>query len=139
MAGVQQTGILVLQPQEPGNVPTPPVESYYMFVNIFDGITYYKDSNRVCHSMAGISDVLPSGHILVGNNFNVASPVPVTGDVTLANNGYITVTAIRNVPVAAGPYATGTMLYFDGSVWQKLLPGINGQILTMVAGVPTWV
>jgi hypothetical protein len=138
MAGVQQTGILVLQPQEPGNVPIPPVESYYMFVNIFDGITYYKDSNRVCHPINGVP-VLPNNQILIGNQYNVATPVPVTGDLSSQNTGAFTVLGIRNVPVAAGPYTTGTMLYYNGSIWQKLAPGTNGQILTMVGGVPTWV
>lgn len=138
MAGVQQTGILVLQPQEPVNVPTPPVDSYYMFVNIFDGITYYKDWNRVCHPVGAIP-VLPNNQIFIGNQYNVATPVTITGDVTSQNTGILTVTGIRGVPVAAGPYTAGTMLYYDGAVWQKLLPGTNGQILTMVGGVPTWV
>lgn len=138
MAGVQQTGILVLQPQEPVNVPTPPVESYYMFVNIYDGITYYKDSNRVCHPINGIP-VLPNNQILIGNQFNVATPVTITGDVTSQNTGYLTVTGIRGIPIVAGPYTAGTMLYYDGSVWQKLLPGTNGAVLQMVGGIPTWV
>jgi len=55
MAGIQQTGILALQPQEPVDVPTPPEGSFYMFVNIFDGITYYKDSRKVCTPVANIS------------------------------------------------------------------------------------
>ncbi len=139
MAGVQQTGILVLQPQEPVNVPNPPEGSYYLYVNIFDGITYYKDWHRVSHPIAGLPAVLPNNQIFVGNAFNVANPVPVTGDVTLTSTGLMRVVAIQSVPVAPGPFTTGTMLYYDGAVWQKLLPGTNGQVLTMVGGVPTWV
>lgn len=139
MAGVQQTGILVLQPQEPVNVPTPPEGSYYLFVNIFDGITYYKDWHRVCKPISTISGILPNNQIFVGNAFNVAVPVSVTGDVVLANTGLTTVVGIQSIPVAAGPYTAGTMLYYDGAIWQKILPGANNTKLTMVAGVPTWI
>jgi hypothetical protein len=139
MSGIQQTGILALQPQEPVNVPTPPEGSFYMFVNLFDGITYYKDWNRVCRPISNLPATLPNNQIFVGNALNVATPVPVTGDVTLTNTGLVRVVAIQSIPVAPGPYTIGTMLYFDGVNWQKLLPGINGQVLTMVAGVPTWV
>lgn len=55
MSGFTQSGILALQPQEPGSVPTPPEGSYYMFVNIFDGITYYKDWHKICTPLANIS------------------------------------------------------------------------------------
>jgi len=57
MAGVQQSGILALQPQEPVDVPTPPEGSFYMFINIFDGLAYYKDSRRVCIPLANIGAV----------------------------------------------------------------------------------
>ena len=49
-----KTGLLALQLREPVAVPTPPEGSYYMFVNIFDGITYYKDSKRVCKPISNI-------------------------------------------------------------------------------------
>jgi len=138
MAGITQVGILALQPQDPVNVPVPPVESYYMFVNIFDGITYYKDSNRVCHPINGIPQ-LPNNQIFIGNQYNVATPVTVQGDLVSQNNGNFTVIGIRDIPVAPGNYSVGTMLYYDGVVWQKLIPGTNGQQLTMVGGIPTWV
>ena len=57
MAGTQQSGILVLQPQEPVGVPTPPEGSYYLFVNVFDGQTYYKDWHRVCKPLANVTVV----------------------------------------------------------------------------------
>jgi len=50
-----KTGLLALQLREPVTVPTPPEGSYYMFVNKFDGITYYKDYKRVCTPIANIS------------------------------------------------------------------------------------
>lgn len=55
MVGIQQSGLLALQPQEPVNVPNPPEGSYYLFVNIFDGQTYYKDWNRVCKPLANVT------------------------------------------------------------------------------------
>lgn len=139
MSGITQSGILALQPQEPVNVPTPPVGSYYLFVNIFDGITYYKDWNRVCFPISNLPATLPNNQIFVGNANNVAAPVPMTGDASINNIGATTVIGIRNILVATAPFTVGTILYYDGSIWQKLLPGVNGQVLTMVAGVPTWV
>jgi len=139
MAGVQQSGILALQPQEPVNVPTPPEGSFYMFINIFDGIAYYKDHHKVCTPLTNITGILPNSHILVGDSNNVATPVPVSGDLTVQNNGAFTVTGLRGIALAVAPPVTGTMLYYDGSVWQNLAPGSNGQVLTMAAGIPTWI
>lgn len=59
MAGITQIGVLALQPQEPVNVPVPPEGSYYMFVNIYDGITYYKDWNRVCTPISNLTTMTP--------------------------------------------------------------------------------
>lgn len=33
----------------------------------------------------------------------------------------------------------GGMLYWDGSTWGQIAPGVEGSVLTMVDGVPTWV
>lgn len=62
MSGITQSGILTLQPQEPVNVPTPPTGSYYLFVNIFDGITYYKDWNRVCTPISNLTTMTPPAY-----------------------------------------------------------------------------
>lgn len=34
--------------------------------------------------------------------------------------------------------AAGDMMYFTGSVWSRVQAGTNGQVLTLVGGVPTW-
>lgn len=139
MIGIQQSGILALQPQEPVNVPTPPEGSFYMFINIFDGIAYYKDHNKVCIPISNITGSLPNTQILIGNASSAATAVPVSGDLTVQNTGAFTVTGLKGIPLATVPFTAGTMLYYDSSIWQKLAPGSNGQVLTMVAGVPTWV
>ena len=34
--------------------------------------------------------------------------------------------------------ASGNVLYHDGTVWQVLTTGANGQVLTLAAGIPSW-
>jgi hypothetical protein len=38
-----------------------------------------------------------------------------------------------------GSAATGDMIYFDGSDWRFVSVGSNGDVLTLVSGVPAWV
>ncbi len=35
--------------------------------------------------------------------------------------------------------ATGDMLYWDGGAWARVSAGSNGQVLTLISGIPTWV
>jgi len=35
--------------------------------------------------------------------------------------------------------ATGDLIYFDGTDWVRLAKGSDGDVLTMVAGLPAWV
>lgn len=46
---------------------------------------------------------LTDAHVLVGNGANVATDVAVSGDVTLANTGAVTVTGIHGTAVSAIP------------------------------------
>lgn len=32
----------------------------------------------------------------------------------------------------------GNILYWDGAMWVRVLPGVNGQVLQLNGGVPTW-
>lgn len=34
--------------------------------------------------------------------------------------------------------AAGAMLYYNGTKWVKIAKGTNGQVLTMVNGIPAW-
>ena len=92
-----QAGILPLQPQEPGNVPVPPLGSYYLFVNIFDGIVYYKDWNKICLPISNMTTLtLPKyaddtaagvGGLTTGKLFQTsgtgASPLNIPGIVMI--------------------------------------------------------
>jgi hypothetical protein len=89
-------------------------------------------------------------HLDVTNTMAVTGAITATGgigasalslssplDIIYGGTGQITAPlAIK----ALMPTATlnGTMVYYDGTNWIVLPPGTNGQVLTMVAGVPAW-
>jgi len=71
--------------------------------------------------------------------------VPVAGLVVwcsdCASDGELQVyngTAWIKSGVAPGT-AQGQMRYWDGAAWLVIAPGTEGQVLTSISGVPTWV
>jgi hypothetical protein len=79
--------------------------------------------------------------------------ITLTGDVTGTGTGSFVTTisnnAVTNAKIASnsvdgtkiqlGSDANGDMIYYNGTDWVRLPAGTNGQILTLNAGVPTWV
>lgn len=65
---------------------------------------------------------------------------------TLAGTGDRNVVADANGILKIGAAGTGLpaspvkgeMVYYDGTIWQSVPPGTNGQMLTMCNCVPTW-
>lgn len=82
---------------------------------------------------------LPSGDLLVGSAGNVAIAVTVSKDLTMIASGAATVVGIQGNTIVAGPYTAGDLFYFDGTFWNHLPVGTNGQVLTVVTGLPAWV
>ena len=78
---------------------------------------------------------LASAHILVGNGSAVAVDVAVSGDVTLANDGGMTVT---DLTIASE--AQGDVLIRGASGWQRLAAGTSGKFLKTqgAAANPIW-
>ena len=99
---------------------------------------------------------LSSAHILIGNSSDIATPFPITGDISLNELGVTTYTGIvptslGGTGVAAGstnatfnalsPMTTvGDIIYEDATpVAVRLAIGSPGQVLTVTAGIPSWV
>lgn len=96
---------------------------------------------------------LPSAQILVGSAGNVATAVAVTGDISITNGG---VTAYAGtVPLNKGgtgqttkapafdalsPMTTSGDIIYGGAsgTGTRLAKGSDGNILTLVAGLPAW-
>ena len=49
-------------------------------------------------------------------------------DVDLGDLGDLTLTGL----------ATGNILYYDGAAWVNLATGVNAEVLTLAAGIPSW-
>jgi len=99
------------------------------------------------------SSTLTSANILVGNVSNVAAAVAVTGDISLSNAG---VTAYATtVPLNKGgtgqttkaaafdalsPMTTSGDIIYGGAsgTGTRLAKATNGDVLTLVAGIPAW-
>jgi len=76
------------------------------------------------------SSALTSGNILVGDLANVATDVPMTGDVAIDNTG---LTTIQPDAVESAEILDGTITNLD------LAPDAADQVLTTdPAGIPTW-
>lgn len=56
---------------------------------------------------------------------------------------YVTNTKLHNLVDLATwsitSQATGDLAYYNGTAWVRLPKGTDGDILTMVSGVPAWV
>jgi hypothetical protein len=72
----------------------------------------------------------------------MSSPTITKGQ-TFTNRESITNTKLHNLVDLATwtitSQAAGSMCYYDGTNWVVLLPGSEGDVLTMSSGVPAWV
>lgn len=95
--------------------------------------------NDDVNTSAGIAfsklEALSSARLVVGSAGNVPTAVDITGDLSLANDGSTTVTDLTITDEAQG-----SILYFDGSNWVRLVAGTSGHYLkTQGAGAdPIW-
>lgn len=81
----------------------------------------------------GVADTLPSGEIFVGNAFNIATPVPMSGDIGIDNTG---ATAIQSgVIVNADVNASAAIAYSKLAALPSadILVGSAGNVATAVA------
>ena len=63
------------------------------------------------------SSSLTDSSIWVGNGSGVATGVAVSGDVSLANTGAMTVNGVKGKSVSATPTTAGQVLRYDGTSW----------------------
>jgi hypothetical protein len=91
-----------------------------------DDVAKQINDNFTSLSASTAGGTLTDAHILVGNGSNLATDVAVSGDVTLANTGAITVVSIGGAKIASGITA------LDGSNPTTVATG-----LTSVTGFST--
>jgi hypothetical protein len=87
------------------------------------------DGTNIIYAPAPLAPNLTDSHLFVGNASNTATDVAVSGDVTLANTGAVTIvnSAITNAKVAAGAAIAYSKLALTGSV-------VNADLANMGAG-----
>jgi hypothetical protein len=96
-----------------------------------------------------LSKDLPSGNILIGDDWNTATWNSISGDATIDNTGVLTLSnnvttdkfaekAISGKKIGLPGQSAGDMIFFDGTNWVVLPKGSNGQILKVVNGLPEW-
>jgi hypothetical protein len=54
----------------------------------------------------------------------------------VSNNGYLT--SVDGADIDLGSDTAGDLMYYDGSNWVRLPKGDEGQVLTIVGGIPAW-
>ncbi|MBI3220721.1 MAG: hypothetical protein HYZ44_14500, partial [Bacteroidetes bacterium] len=79
-------------------------------VSITYGGTGAATASSALSNLGGVSNVLPSGAIFVGNASNVASPAPMSGDASISNTGLVT---IGTGAITTGKILDGTILDAD--------------------------
>jgi uncharacterized protein YifE (UPF0438 family) len=113
-----------------------------------DGAT----SNIQTQLNAKMTNALTNTNIFVGDASNVATGVAMSGDATISNAGVLTIgndaittakiidNAVDGEKIQISGNTTGSMMYYDGTDWVQLSPGVSGQLLqTSGAAAPTWV
>jgi uncharacterized protein YifE (UPF0438 family) len=113
-----------------------------------DGVS----SNIQTQLDAKMTNALTNSNIFVGDASNVATGVAMSGDATISNTGVLTIgndaittakildNAVDGEKIQISGNTTGSMMYYDGTDWVQLSPGISGQLLqTSGAAAPTWV
>jgi len=113
-------------------------------------VLVYSTSSGTWGPGSAVSSALTSAHIFVGNGSNAATDVAVSGDLTLANTGAFTIAnsaistakiannAVDGTKIAITSQTAGSLMYYNGTDWINIAPGTDGQVLTMVTGVPAW-
>lgn len=76
-------------------------ESKFQGTTTFQGVTLFEGNavfqGEIKASSLDASSELPAGHILVGNASNLATPVVMSGDAVIDENGEVTVTGISGI------------------------------------------
>ncbi|MCO5251236.1 MAG: hypothetical protein M9949_07420 [Candidatus Kapabacteria bacterium] len=117
----------------------------FQFLN---GVT----SNIQTQLDAKMTNALTNTNIFVGDALNVATGVAMSGDATISNAGVLTIAndaittakiidnAVDGAKIQITGNTIGSMMYYDGTDWVQLSPGISGQLLqTSGAAAPIWV
>jgi len=99
-----------------------------------------------------MTNALNNTNIFVGNASNVATGVAMSGDATMNNTGVLTISddaittskilnnAVDGTKIQISGNTVGSVMYYDGTDWANLAPGVSGQILqTNGAAAPSWV
>lgn len=84
-----------------------------------------------------LSSSLPSANIFVGSGSSFATPVAVTGDVSITNTGVTTVNKLQGAAMVITSPTSGQVLTYNGSNW------VNSNVGGTLAGgtanfVPRW-
>ena len=64
---------------------------------------------------------------------------PVGGDLTgTVNNAQIAPNSVDGTHIALGNDVAGDIMYYDGTSWVRLIKGVDGEVLTLASGLPSW-
>lgn len=74
--------------------------------------------------------------VVVTSDTGRTSTVDVTEEPVVVVIGETTGPAGVGLPIAPG---AGSLAYYDGAAWVAIAPGDEGDVLTIISGVPTWV
>lgn len=96
---------------------------------------YYVYDGTAWQALGGVSNTLTAAHVYVGNGSNVATPVTLSGDVSMDQSGSVTIAAgaVDNTELAVN--AVTAIKIQDQTITPVKLAGIigngtNGQLLT---------
>jgi hypothetical protein len=97
------------------------------------GVSGYLSSSDWANFSGKLSSALNSAYLFVGSGTNVATGVPVSGDVSLTNAGAFTVNKIGNVGVTTAASATGNVLRYNGTAYAPSFIGM-GDLRSIATG-----
>ncbi len=88
-----------------------------------------------------LENSLSNAHIFIGDNNDTPTEIALSGDANIANNGVLTIAdnAVDGTNISLTNEAEGDITYYNGTNWQPLTNGNNGQILTTNTTAPHWV
>jgi hypothetical protein len=119
-----QQAIVKLEAQDKGLlIPRMTQQQRDNITNLVNGLMIYqKDQNKGVYQYNGKS------WIAVGNN----GPTYTAGD-------GIAITNDKKIKIQLPDQSPGDMFYFNGNQWVRIPKGNEGQRLTLINGVPTWI
>lgn len=82
-----------------------------------------------------------AGHILVYDGTDSYDNKAVSGDLaSISSAGAVVIAdnAVDGTDIALASNVAGDVMYYDGTDWVRLAKGTDGEVLELVAGIPSW-